>query len=356
MMQPVSFDEIMLFDSVFSMTFQFPVVIYCKVFYADEEKPQVDEDIEVKRMKRLEQLRASRPFGSISEDGSGWVSISDAPKTSNFSDQVSDISPPRRRRVDTPSPEHDLKSSSGPEVDLSPPHKRRVRNDTPSPEPKLRPSGTGDTELLSPRKQTTRNDSLSPEPERKSSKAEGADFSPPRQRQKHYQKELDKGDISPPRRRRASYDTPSPKPGLEPSESHREVVDLSPPRRQRARHFSPSPVPKKELSDLGDPDSDLSPRRRIRQDHSRISSADDLSPPRKSGNGRSVSRDISARQANRLLDENNASLASSALDLSPPRKRQKKSPTPKQKVKTGLVTGQDIKEEIAKKKKEDWLR
>ena len=38
-------------------------------FYVDEEKPQVDEDIEVKRMRRLEQLRARRAYNAISEDG-----------------------------------------------------------------------------------------------------------------------------------------------------------------------------------------------------------------------------------------------------------------------------------------------
>lgn len=50
-------------------------------------------------MKRLEQIRARRPFGSVSEDGSGWVSVS---TTSN--DQISDFSPTRRRpgRNDSP--------------------------------------------------------------------------------------------------------------------------------------------------------------------------------------------------------------------------------------------------------------
>ncbi|XP_027075738.1 BUD13 homolog [Coffea eugenioides] len=322
---------------------------------ADEEKPLVDEDIEVKRMKRLELLRARRPFGSISEDGSGWVSISDAPKTSNFSDKVLDISPPRRRRADTPSPEHDLRSSSGRDADLSPPRKRRVRNDTPSPEPMLRPPGTGDAESLLERTRTTRNDSPSPEPDWRS-RATGADFSPPRQRQKHYLKEKDERDISPPRRRKASYDTSSSKSGFGPSESRREVVNLSPPRRQRVRHLSPSPLTREETSSPGDPDSDLSPPRRFHQDHLHTSPVADLSPPRKGRKDRYVSSDLSARQATQHLNENDAVQASSALDLSPPRKRKEKSPTSKQQVKTGLVTGQDLKEEIARKKKEDMLR
>lgn len=323
---------------------------------ADEEKPQVDEDVEVKRMKRLELLRARRPFGSISEDGSGWVSVSDAPKTSNFGGKDLDNSPPRRRRADTPSPELEVKSSSERDADLSPPRKRRVRNDTPSPEPKLRPSGTGDNERSPKRTRTTRNDSPSSDPDWRSSRAAGADFSTPQQRQKHYLKEKDERDISPPRRRKTSYGTPSSKSGFGTSESYREVVDISPPRRQRVRHLSPSPLSREETSNPGDPDLDLSPPRHFRQEHLHTSPAPDLSPPRKGREDRFVPSDLSARQANQLLDENDAAQASSALDLSPPRKRQKKSPTPKQQVKTGLVTGQDIKEEIAKKKKEDILR
>ncbi|XP_035550821.1 uncharacterized protein LOC118349600 [Juglans regia] len=72
---------------------------------ADEEKPQVDEDIEVKRMKRLEQLKAMGPYNATSEDGSGWVSLS--PKAANSTDPNSDMSPPRKSAVrnDTPSPD-----------------------------------------------------------------------------------------------------------------------------------------------------------------------------------------------------------------------------------------------------------
>lgn len=62
----------------------------------DEDKPFVDEDIEIKRMRRLEALRAKRPFNAISEDGSGWVPVgqSSPPKISS-----SDIPPPSRQRI-----------------------------------------------------------------------------------------------------------------------------------------------------------------------------------------------------------------------------------------------------------------
>lgn len=209
----------------------------------DEEKPQVDEDIEVKRMKRLEQLKNRRPFGAISEDGSGWLPVSETARN----DPNSDISPPRKRRArnDTPSPspEHETNSSKmGPNSHMSPPRKRRNRNDTPSPEPN--------------RNRSRHHHSSSPEPE---------------------------SDLSPPRKGRPR----------EPVDS-----DISPPRRGRNR-----------------PREDLSPPRKKREDRHR-------------------------------------SVAVLGSDLSPPRKPVKESERPK----TGLVSGKDIKEEIAKTKKEDWLR
>ncbi|KAK7827348.1 bud13 like protein [Quercus suber] len=87
---------------------------------ADEEKPQVNEDIEVKRMRRLEQLRARRAYNAISEDGSGWVSLS--PKCLNSNDPNSDMSPPRKQRIrnDTPSPEPEQDFGRD-NIDLSPP-------------------------------------------------------------------------------------------------------------------------------------------------------------------------------------------------------------------------------------------
>ncbi|XP_031096161.1 BUD13 homolog isoform X2 [Ipomoea triloba] len=201
---------------------------------ADEEKPLVDEDIDVKRMKRLEELRAKRPFGAISEDGSGWVSVSDAPKNLN-----SDVQ----------------------NLDLSPLRKGIARNDSPSPEPKLNPSSTVDV------------------------------------------------DISPPRKRRARYDTPSPEP---------QDNDLSPPRKRSARSDTLS----------GKVDDDMSPPRR-RQKHRN-------SPP----------HEVDLQASPNAHD----------LDLSPPRKSRHRSPVIEQRQKTGLVTGKDVKDEIAKTKKEEWMR
>ncbi|KAJ8564715.1 hypothetical protein K7X08_001175 [Anisodus acutangulus] len=281
---------------------------------ADEELPQVNEDIEVKLMKRLEKLRARRPFGSVSEDGSGWVSVSSTSNNIISDDQISDLSPPQKRlgRNDSPSAEPQLNPPSHQDGYLSPPRKPRVRNDTPSPE-----SG--------PRKRSARNDTPSPEPQLKPSSARDADISPPRRRRaRNDTSESDMkslssrdADISPPRRHRTRIETPSPEPKARPS------ADLSPPRRRQKYGQS--------LPDI----SDVSPPRRgsRSQGDSRADQATDLSPPRKK------------------KDQN-----ASDSDLSPHRKARPVSSTTKKGPKTGLVSGKDIKEEIDRKKKEDWLR
>lgn len=266
--------------------------------YTDEEKPQVDEDIEVKRMKRLEQLKSRRPFGVISEDGSGWVSVSDTPQKLNLDDHYSDISPPRKRRSrnDTPSPEPKLKSSSTEIADLSPPRQRRKHYHTPSPESETKPLDSSSFD----------------------------------HRNTNYDDQ--KADISPPRKW-ARNDMPSPERNSKYSKLGREVSDLSPPR-QRS-HV---------------PDPDLSPPRRVprgssNQGYSHSSPGPDLSPPRKSR------RDFLASPARDLSPPRK-----SRRDLSPTRKNLKESTSLTDRPKTGLVTGKDVKEEVLKTKKEEWLR
>ncbi|KAL6493852.1 hypothetical protein OROGR_031761 [Orobanche gracilis] len=228
---------------------------------ADEEEPQVNEDIEVKRMRRLEQLSSRRPFGVISEDGSGWIPISNTPSSiTKYEDPTSDISPPR---------------------------KRRLRNDTPS-----------------------------PGPEQEANIPTGTDLSPPRQFPK-------------PVKRTARFDTPSP-------ESDR-LTDLSPPWCSQGDKHSSVPDPGIISSHPKVIDTDISPPRRARTDL-RASSAANLSPPKKSKSERS------------------SSIAPSASDLSSPRKRRNELPIFSHHHKPGLVSGRDIKDEIDKTKKEDWLR
>lgn len=159
--------------------------------FTEEEKPLIDEDIEVKRMRRLEQLRARRPYHAISEDGSGWVPLSPKHvKSNNLND------------------------------DMSPPRKQRIRNDTPSPEPELDPSTSNreDADLSPPRQRLKRYDSLSPERGSMPAHSKGKD-----------------SDISPPRKQRAQIPTRE----HQPLDSKVDDTDLSPPRQRRKGNCIP---------------------------------------------------------------------------------------------------------------------
>ena len=94
--------------------------------YVDKEKPLLDEDIEVKHMKRLEQVRARHPYHAISEDQSGWVLFSS--NSENPISSINDMYPPHKRKG----------------VDLSP-HQQLKKIDTPSPN-----YGTSDLQDISP--------------------------------------------------------------------------------------------------------------------------------------------------------------------------------------------------------------
>ncbi|XVE89730.1 hypothetical protein DITRI_Ditri20bG0019300 [Diplodiscus trichospermus] len=294
-----------------------------------DEKPLVDEDIEVKRMKRLEQIRLRRGYNAIAEDGSGWVSLS--PKHANAVAPDSDISPPWRQRTrnDTPSPEPGLRNSNSErEVeDLSPPRKPRspgFRSDLSRPRRSRAQNETvstrEDVDLSPPRRRATRTDSAEL---RVKASREGSDLSPPRKRRVRNHTpspEHVDTDLSPPRKRRARDGTPSPQPN----------ADLSPPRKWRARNDTPSP--ERSLKPLGK-DTDLSPPRKNSRRHHTPSPEPDIPPPR-----RSHTQD---------------------LDLSPPRKNRKDSTgaaSLKEQRKTGLISGTEIRDEIFKTKKDDWLR
>ncbi|XP_021830605.1 BUD13 homolog [Prunus avium] len=259
----------------------------------DEDKPFVDEDIEIKRMRRLEALRAKRPFNAISEDGSGWVPVgqSSPPKISS-----SDISPPRRQRINS-EPGSMSPGDRGEDVDLSPPRQRRKRHHTPSPEPATNQDQLP-TDLSPTRKSRNVDSDLSPP--RKSRKDVDRDLSPPRKSRK----DVDR-DLSPPRKSRKDVDR-----------------DLSPPRKSRK-----------------DVDRDLSPPRKSRKDVDR-----DLSPPRKSR--KDVDRDLSPPRKSRK-----------DVDLSPPRKKKQVPPDSlKEQPKVGLISGREMRDEITRTKKDERLR
>ncbi|CAA2997588.1 Hypothetical predicted protein [Olea europaea subsp. europaea] len=260
-------------------------------------------------MKRLEQLKMRRPFGSISEDGSGWVSVTDNRKHVNY-DQNFESSPARKKRAhsDT-SLKPNLKESGAADANLSPPrdHRESYQLDDQN------------SDISPPRKRRARYDSSSPKLEQKPSTAVDVDLSPPRQHHKLYHSPSPQPQTKTQSSggRRARYDTPSPEHHFEASESKGDITDLSPPRRQRTG---------------------------------------DISPPRKGKKDKSISTDVSARKSRRSFEDDASDFAYQISDLSPPRKRWKGSPFLTQEPKTGLVSGLDIKEEITKKKEIDWLR
>ncbi|XP_022155542.1 BUD13 homolog [Momordica charantia] len=309
-----------------------------------DEEPQVDEDIEVKRMRRLEELKAKRPYNSISEDGSGWVSLS--PNRANSSTVNSDISPPRRRRA---------------------------RNDTPSPRNELEPPVSGEEgNDISPvwRRQGQHHTSLEHDEKPTSSAYPSSDSSPPR-KQKVYRDSPLQGansghldsaqediDLSPPRQRRKRYHTPSPEP--DEKQTVRSVSpqsDISPPRRSDRHTSKASLGGNHKAAGL----SDLSPPRRRTSDYAddaHISRGSDLSPPRKQRKDVRGNQSLSDQHSrNRVVTD--ASRESLPSDVSPRREKQKPLPVSvsfKQPRKTGLITQQEFGEEMSKTNKEDWTR
>ncbi|KAG6515094.1 BUD13 homolog isoform X1 [Zingiber officinale] len=264
---------------------------------ADEEKPQIDEDIEVKRMKRLESIRARKPYHAISEDGSGWVSISNSSKHTKVTEP--------RSRFDTPSPRTREASHS---TDISPPQRRQRRADTP---PEAETALPLNQEMdISPTRRTRESSFPSP------------DLSPPKRGGKHLS-----NDLSPPRKISTRTHNPS---------------DLSPPRRSR-RFLSPDASPPRQTrhifsDDTGPPASpvgDLSPPRRGSKDLS-----NDLSPPRRT-----------RPQSPEAIRGRN----SSPTDLSPPRKSRKVL-VEKEPRRGGLLSAKDLREENDRTRKEALSR
>ncbi|NP_001146666.1 uncharacterized LOC100280266 [Zea mays] len=279
---------------------QKPVQVDEEPASSGDDKPLVDEDIEVKRMRRLEAIRAARPYNAIAEDGSGWVTVA-APEEQGGGST-------HQRRNDTPLPE---RGRAPTREDLSP-VRRRQRRDTPSPV-----HGDAAAKDFSPPRR----------PSPVHGDAAAKDFSPPRRRQRRNTPSPVHGDaaakdFSPPRRRQRR-DTPSPVP------DGAAAKDFSPPRRRQRRQDTPSP------KDSGAADQDdMSPPRKSRQ-------REDLSPPRKGARHITEEpRDISPRKKR---------------DISPSRKSTKEGAS-KQVKKSGLMTAEEVKEDIRKIKEAEMIK
>ncbi|KAL6861555.1 hypothetical protein ACP4OV_017255 [Aristida adscensionis] len=332
-----------------------------------DERPLVDEDIEVKRMRRLEAIRAARPYNAIAEDGSGWVAVAapeeqgggparrqrnDTPSPERGDAAVKDLSPPRRRqRQDTPSPERADVAAK----DLSPPRQRRRRQDTPSP----KGNDVADRDDLSPPRKSGRQEGSSPPRKHaRRDSEEPRDISPPRRRARHDSEEPQ--DLSPPRRR-ARHGSEEPKDFSPPRRRARhdseEPKDFSPPRR-RARHNSEEPKdlspPRRRARHDSEEPKDLSPPRRRK--HQEPTEQDDQSPPRRQNLRRHMDDgDILPARKGRKFASDDLSPPLKDGDLSPPRKGRKDG-APKEARRAGLMTAEEVKEDIRKIKEDEKLK
>ncbi|XP_020112677.1 BUD13 homolog [Ananas comosus] len=351
-----------------------------------EEQPQIDEDIEVKRMKRLEAIRARKPYHAIAEDGSGWVSVSDPSKLSDVAkgSGVGDLSPPRQRRArfDTPSPER-----SPDQPDLSPLRQRQKGDenvkDMPPPRRKLSedlaPPRKGRGRIDSPPRWHVRHDSEeSPDisPLRRSHRGDAKmeDMSPPRRKlpenlsppRKGRRQVADGEELSPPRRRVRHDSEELPDHSL-PRRSHKgdgKVEDMSSPRRKVSEDLSPPRKARRTVAADGSPGrkagkgppEDISPPWRCSRHDSEEPT--DLSPPRRSRKGQAIDQSPSRKArdspaADLLAMRRNRK--DSSPDLSPPRRR-KEVALVKEVPRAGLFSKQEFKEEIDKKREEQKSR
>ncbi|CAN6481075.1 unnamed protein product [Victoria cruziana] len=332
---------------------------------------QVTEDIEVKRLKRLELLRAKRPYLAVSDDGSGWVSVSDEKKDQDkmlntsvdlslpqdrqdsslleYSSkgtyeqlEDSDLSPPRHRRTPLEK-DNDLTPPRKSNLSFSPPRKDEsflLYSDTDLSPPRKHdlPLGHKDADSSSPRKHSSSfcrvNDDLSPPRKKKSSSWHDAavNSSPPR---KHGLLVQQNDAILSPQNSGASR-------------VHYDGVDLSPPRKRGSAQLQHdeddfSPPRRQGSSSLQPDDNDLSPPRK---GHGLSSQHDntDLSPQRK--------QKLSSRQSQILADAED-------VDMFPPKKLAfsvKRSESKDDARRHGLFSKQEMKEEIFKKRREESMR
>eukprot|EP01018_Ginkgo_biloba_P010069 Gb_35391 [translate_table: standard] len=384
-----------------------------------DEKPQITEDIEVKRMRRLEEVRMRRPYLTVAGDGSGWVTISD---TKNNGSHSSCLSPSRQNQQDL---SHDRKAGHDlPDESLSPPRRdcsdahqrdslpakqcnsdssdefRLANNRSCSLSPDsdyhnslqspVRENRSGSPNALPPRK--VRHDSPDLSPPRKTQSG-SPDLSPPRKSQKDKsayrrdQKEFpfshDSRYLSPAKvsenkdrdfslPRKVRHDSPDLSP---PRKPQRGSPDLSPPRKSQKdksgyredqkessfRHDSHYSLPAKN-SEIHDQDS--SPPRRIRHD---FFGRADVSLTRKAQSGcldLSPPRRSQRNHSPHRKDRKDSIPSSRMSDLHHDQTLSEKHATDRleangempEGINAGLRTGRELKEEIDRKKKEELQR
>ncbi|KAH7415389.1 hypothetical protein KP509_14G040400 [Ceratopteris richardii] len=289
-----------------------------------EEAPLVIEDVEFKRMQRLEALRM-RPYLGTAEDGSGWVSLTDfgAEASAGVNMELNESA-----EADVGKKSDSLLPRQG--TDLSPP--RRVHRDSPS------------QDLSPPRRDLERSRHEGPE---LVSAAENVGFQTRTSELKH----LDE-DLSPPRKKSRSdsrrHDSPELSlSGKDTSPAKRDIRQGSQKIREPVIEGQSMPSPKKESRIAYDsspgislPARDLSPpRKKSRSDQHRHDSpevnlsGEDLSPPRRDARGgfhkirESVLRGQSTpspKRESRMTYDSSHRLSLPDRDSSPPKRESRR--------------------------------
>lgn len=299
-----------------------------------DEKPQVTEDVEVKRMKRMEHLKMHKPYLAVSDDGSGWVTVSETKKAGINSN---DLSPKRQsseyvphdRHVQCTSPDQSLSRRRRDQSNIHPTDSLLAHTNFEfgnlSPKSNyheahhslLREHEGGVLNPWPPRK--VRHDSPDLSPPR-NARTTSPDLSPPRKCQKDTF--LDSPDLSPQRKPWTKYQDLSPPRKPQNISPNKRDTNESP-LRHDSHYLLPARVSEYEDRDPSPPtrtrqhtigrSGDFpsrhnlapSPKRKIRHDST------DLSPPRKTD--------------------------TKFQDLSPPRKPQKGIPTNRKDYKESLL-------------------
>ncbi|CAD7705212.1 unnamed protein product [Ostreobium quekettii] len=202
--------------------------------------------------------------------------------------------------------------------------KRKPRHDSPDQSPQRRKSVRHDSPDQSPpRRKAARHDSQDPSPpRRKAVRHDSPDQSPPRRRAVRH----DSPDLSPPRRKAARHNSPDLSPPRRKAVRH-DSPDQSPPRRKATRHYSPDQSP---------------PRRK----GARRASAD-LSPPRRKA-ARHDSTDLSLPRTRGDRQEGGTLITH--------RHGTKRPPAMADGTTAGMVSGQQLRQDLEKKRRQDKAR
>ncbi|KAH9308249.1 hypothetical protein KI387_036160, partial [Taxus chinensis] len=270
-----------------------------------DEGPQVTEDVEVKRMKRMEELKMHRPYLTVASDGSGWVTVSHPNKPGL---QPNDLSSNEQGSTDPPN-DSKMQSAflnnhlSSPNKNCGSVDQRDLQYADRQSNYERDNSNYHDSEFLKQKKVQHGSPNISPP---RKARTKSPDFMPPRK----CQKDIDS--LHPLPQRKVRHDSPDQSPTRKDSAMS---PDLSPPRKHQKNDGSDK-LPSIKVR-YNSPDQFCS-----RKAHAK---SPDLSPPRK--HQKNVGFSGPFPQTKVRHDSPDLSWAQKAQtkspDLSPPRKRLK---------------------------------